>query len=66
MYLVLSLQERVSIRDGLNREGANKGKLSNDNEIDTLISKRLSVENKANLSTNKGKFCNKSEIHTLI
>ena len=40
---------------------ANKGRFCNNSEIQTLIAKRLSVENKAKLSpltTHKGRFCN--------
>ena len=45
---------------------SNKGRFRNNSKIDTLISKRLSVENKAKLSTNKGRFYNNTKIDTLI
>ena len=43
----------------------NKEKFRNNSEIDTLISKKLSVENKAKLSINKGRFFNNRKIDTL-
>ena len=47
----------------------NKDRFCNNSKIDTLISKRLSVEireQSETLSTNKGRFCNNSKIDTLI
>ena len=45
----------------------NKGRFCNNNEIDTLISKRLSGENKAKLfQPNKDRFCNNNEVDTVI
>ena len=44
----------------LERASTNKGRFCKNSEIDTLISKRLYVENNAKLSTNNSRFCKNS------